>query len=99
MRLYRKQKIGSVIQEQLAEMFTRDFDFEGTLVTIMDVEVSEDLLHALVKLGIIPYENGPEVFKDISGRRREIQHKLLKKMNIRPMPQVEFVIEEENKAT
>ena len=95
MRQYRNLKIGSLIQEELSKLLIRDINFGDALVTILKVEVDEDLLHARVKLGIIPYEKGPEVFKEITEHQRELKHKLLKKMNIRPMPHIGFEIEEE----
>ena len=68
MRQYRNLKIGSLIQEELSKLLIRDINFGDALVTILKVEVDEDLLHARVKLGIIPYEKGPEVFKEILKR-------------------------------
>ncbi len=93
MRPYRNLKIANLIQHELSMLLVRDFSFDGTLVTVTDVAVDEDLLHAHVKLGIIPETNGPEVFEVIKGRRRELHHFLLKKLNIRPMPHLEFKID------
>ena len=99
MRPYRNLKIASVIGEELGKLLNREFDFGGALVTVTSVEVGTDLLHARVKLGIIPYEKGPEVFRAIGERRGELQHQLLRKMNIRPMPHLEFAIDTESQAT
>jgi ribosome-binding factor A len=96
MRPFRDLKIASVIQEQLAKILARDFFVEGALVTVMNVVLDDDLLHARVKIGIIPYEKGPEVFEALEKNRREFQHKLLKKMNIKPMPQIKFELEEQD---
>lgn len=94
MRPYRNLKIAALIEEELAKLLLRECDFDGALVTITGVIVGEDLLQARVKLAIIPYEKGPEVFFELDKRRGELQHKMLKKMNIRPMPHIEFEIEE-----
>lgn len=82
------------MQEELGTLLLREFDFGNVLVTITDITVTEDLLHARVKIAIIPYEKGPEVFLELTKARGELRHKLLKKMNIRPMPHIEFQIEE-----
>lgn len=71
----------------------RELEFENALVTIVDVSVSHDLLQARVTLGIIPYEKGPEVLATIELKRKELQHKLLKKMKIRFVPTLVFEIE------
>jgi ribosome-binding factor A len=94
MRPYRNLKIGSLIQEKLGELFVRDFNFEGALVTIVGVEVDEKLERAFVKLSIFPLHKGPEMFTMIDNRRRELEHKLLRKMNIKPMPRLVFKIEQ-----
>lgn len=94
MRPYRDRKIGNLIQEELSKLLLRNFDFEGALVTVIDVEISPDLLQAKVSLGIIPFEKGPMVFKALEAKRRELQHLLLKKINIKPMPHLRFSIEE-----
>lgn len=94
MRPFRNLKASSLIQDELGKIFTRDMDFEGALVTIMDVEVDEKLLHATVKLGILPYEKGPGVYLYLTRHAADLHHKLLKKMNIKPMPFLKFEIAE-----
>lgn len=93
MKPYRSLKIASLIQQELSQLLVKEFNFEGALVTIIGVEVSEDLLQAKVELGIIPPEKGPGVFTIIEERSRELQHKLLKKMRIKSVPRLRFEIE------
>jgi ribosome-binding factor A len=96
MRLYRNLKVGSVIQGELNKIFQNDFDFGGALATITSVEVAEDMSAARVKISVLPFEKEIEVYKIIEGRRREIQGRLLRKMNIKPMPKLEFSIDQAN---
>lgn len=95
MRPYRNLKMGSLIQEELGNIFSRDFDFNGALVTVLEVFVDDKLENAVVKLGILPFEKGPETFKMIEDRKRELHGKLLRKMNVKPMPRLVFRIAEE----
>ena len=98
MRPYRDLKIGSVIQEELGKILIKDFEFAGAFATIVGVEVSPDLLQARIKMSVIPENLDLPVFRALEERKREFQHKLLKKMNIRPMPHIKFEIEkQENK--
>lgn len=94
MKPYRNLKIASLIQHELGEMLPREFDFDGALVTIVDVEVGEKMEEAFVKLSILPLHRGPEMFKMIEDRKRELWGKLLRKMNIKPMPRLVFKIEQ-----
>lgn len=74
-------------------MLAREFDFEGALVTIANIEIGEDLKEARVKISVIPYEKEVAAYEEIEERRRELQHKLLKRLNIKPMPHLKFFIE------
>ena len=94
MKPHRNTKIASVIQAELSCFFARDCDFRGALVTVIGVEIGEDLLNARVKIGIIPHEKSPEVFQCLQGEKRTLQHKLLKKMRLRRVPTLQFEIVE-----
>ncbi|MGC9610796.1 MAG: ribosome-binding factor A [Minisyncoccia bacterium] len=94
MRPYRNLKIAALIQEKLSEIFVREFNFEGALVTIVGVDVDEKLDKAFVKLSILPFQKGPEMFTMIDKSRRALEHKLLRIMNIKPMPRLVFKIEQ-----
>jgi ribosome-binding factor A len=87
--------MGSLIREELGKLLERDFDFNGALVTVIDVSVDEKFEYAVVKLGILPFEKGPEAYKMIEDRKRELQSRLLRKMNVKPMPRLVFRIAEE----
>lgn len=96
MRPFRNLKIASVIEHELAKLLSRDFYVEGALVTLSNVEVSEDLLHAKAHVSIIPYDKEPAVYYELQRRRGELEHILYKKMNIRPFPHIEFLLESHN---
>lgn len=93
MRPYRNLKIGSLIEQELSKMILEGCEIDGALVTITNVEVSEDLLQAKVMLSIIPYEKELEAYYAIDEKKREFEHQLLKKMKIRTVPHLKFEIE------
>lgn len=93
MRPYRDLKIASLIQHELGNILLRDFDFEDAIVTVSDVLVSDDLSEAKIKLSILPYEKEPDSFLLVQKRARELQFKLQRKMNIKPMPKLKFEID------
>lgn len=97
MRPYRNLKVGNLIEHELTRMILKECDIEGALVTITNVEVSEDLLQAVIKIGIIPYEKEIEVYYELEKKRRSLEHDLFKKINIRPMPHLKFVIDSHKK--
>ncbi|MFH1161934.1 MAG: ribosome-binding factor A [Candidatus Jorgensenbacteria bacterium] len=93
MRPFRNLKVASVIEHELSQLLARDFNVPGALVTVTDVAVDEEILQARVKLGIIPAEKEVEVFMELEKRRREFDHAIFKKLNIRPMPHLKFEID------
>ncbi len=93
MRTYRNLRVAERINQELSLLFSRDFDFGGAMVTVIEVIVDEKLLRAVVKLGIIPEERGPQVFFMIQKSQRDIQKKLTYLLHIRPMPHISFQIE------
>lgn len=71
----------------------RELEFAGALATIMSVEVSRDLNKAIIKLGVLPSEKADEVLSALNRDRNNLQHLLLKKINIKPMPKIIFEID------
>lgn len=93
-RPFRPLQLGHVIQEELAKYLARNLLTENTLLTVLDVVVSKDALHAQVKLGIIPPEKASEIWNELGRRKGELEHMLLKKSRSRAVPHLSFVFEE-----
>lgn len=64
-------------------------EFPG-FVTINSVEVTGKMESALVRVSVIPEEKGKEVYELLQKERGTLQFKLLRKLNIKPMPRLEF---------
>ncbi len=94
MRPFRNLKIADLIEHELGKILARDFFVEDTLVTITSVQVDEDLLHAKVKLGIIPEANTLEVLRALHYARGRFQQMLVKKLRIKPVPHIAFVADD-----
>ncbi|MEK9183794.1 MAG: 30S ribosome-binding factor RbfA [Patescibacteria group bacterium] len=92
MRAFRKEKIGSLILEELNNILIREIEFKDALVTLTDVDVSSDLEIAKVGFSVIPSEKSDYVLKILNKFKGRLQFWLLKKINIRPMPKLMFKI-------
>ncbi|MBI1838935.1 MAG: 30S ribosome-binding factor RbfA [Candidatus Colwellbacteria bacterium] len=87
----RPQRAQSVIQEELNKLILKEIDFPlGALVTVSDVAVSSDMEHVKVGISVIPDTSDNEVMKILDASRGRLQHLLNKKLNIRPMPKIQF---------
>ena len=94
---YRNLRVANLIQEELGKIILREIEFPiSTLVTITEVEVLKDLSRAKIKLGVIPLTAVPEVLDLLSRNRQYLQRLLLRKINIKPMPRIEFELDAGN---
>jgi len=93
MRFFRAQRVGKLIREQLALMIERELEFPGALVTITDVEVGKKLEHADVRVSVIPSERAPQAMEILQREAGHLQHQLLRKINIKPMPRIAFSLD------
>jgi ribosome-binding factor A len=93
MRFFRSERVSKLIREQLASLILREFEFPGALPTITDVVVDKKLEIARVTVSIIPSEKADIVLHALDARAGYLQHLLMKKINIKPMPRIMFVID------
>lgn len=88
---HRKLRMESLITEELSNILIRELDLEvGVLVTISYVDVSSDLSRAEVGVSVIPSNRSDEVMKVLIKSQGHLQHRLNIKLNIKPMPRIEF---------
>ena len=89
----RHQRVESLILEELNKLILKELEFDGALVTVSGVEVQKDLDYSNINISVIPVQKSVEVLKILNASRRHLQHLLLKKINIRPMPEIRFKID------
>jgi ribosome-binding factor A len=89
---FRSERVGKLIREELSKMILREAEFPA-LVTITEVEVDKKLEGARVKMSVIPASGEKAVLAELTARAGYFQHLLLKKINIKPMPRILFVID------
>jgi ribosome-binding factor A len=93
MAYQRYQRVESLIREGLNEVILRELEFPGALVTVTSVEVQKDLDYAVVNVSVLPNEKSEEMLESLEKNRRHLQHLLLKKINIKPMPEIRFKLD------
>jgi ribosome-binding factor A len=91
MRFYRAQRVESLIQDQLGQIIIREVDFDGAFVTIMGVDVDKKMEYAKIRVSVLPTEKTEAAMKVLVHDAGYLQHLLLKKINIKPMPRIMFV--------
>ena len=90
---FRKERVSGLIQEELGKLIQRELEFPNALATITTVEIAKGLDNATVHMSVIPKHKSSEVLETLDKAAPQLQHMLLKKINIKPMPRIKFEID------
>ncbi|MDD5430758.1 MAG: 30S ribosome-binding factor RbfA [Candidatus Pacebacteria bacterium] len=93
MSKFRDLRVSSLIREELGKIMLKELEFDGALVTITEVDVSEDLENATVNVSVIPSEKAEKVLEVLGKFRSRLQFLLQRKIEIKPMPHIVFRID------
>lgn len=89
----RTEKLASVIQKDLGEIIQRNYQPNGTFITITQVRVTDDLSIAKVYLSVLaPGRDEEPIYRMIDERQDDIRFKLASKIRhqVRRIPQLLF---------
>lgn len=90
---FRNLRVANLIRDELSNIIIREMELPDTLVTITEVEVEKKLNDATVKISVIPSEKSEAILKEFLKIRGKLQHLLNNKLNIKPMPRIQFKID------
>lgn len=91
----RIEKVNSLIQGELSQIILKEVDFsKDVLVTITRVETIVNLSDARIYISVIPENQRDKVFETLNRRIYDIQQCLNRRLNMRPIPKIEFRKEE-----
>ncbi|MCL5016003.1 MAG: 30S ribosome-binding factor RbfA [Patescibacteria group bacterium] len=95
MRTFRSERVASLIHKEMGNFLLREITPpEGTMITISGVEVSGDLSSAEIGISVLPESEREEVFNMLKKEQGRLQFLLNRKINIKPMPRINFVLDE-----
>lgn len=94
----RQQKVGRLIQKELAEAMrnsSRNFG-QGVMISVTVVRVTPDLGLAKVYLSIFPSDKGPEIVERIQGNTKTYRYDLGKivRNQLRVVPELHFYLDD-----
>lgn len=90
---FRVEKLGELLKRDLGEIIQRDFQPDGTFVTVTQVRVTPDLSIAKVYLSVFaPGRDNEVVFEYIDEKVTQIRHKLAIRIKnqVRKIPELHF---------
>ncbi|EKD46896.1 MAG: Ribosome-binding factor A [uncultured bacterium] len=87
-------KLNKLIKEHLGEIFQRELSIKpGVFLTIAKVDTTPDIRYTRVSISVFPYKEADYVMKTLSKEIYQIQGALNKKLKMRPLPRLEFVLD------
>jgi ribosome-binding factor A len=87
-------KLNKLIKEHLGEIFQRQLSLKpGLFLTISKVDTSIDIRYTRVSISVFPYKESDYAMKTLGKEIYAIQGALNKKLKMRPLPRLEFVLD------
>lgn len=90
---WRIERINNFLRKEISQILLKEMDFEQTFVTVTDVKTSTDLTKARVFITIIPETKEKEVLSILGENIYDIQKRINKRLNTRPIPKIHFEID------
>ena len=88
-------KVNKLIKQEIGKIILSEINFPiDIMVTIISAEVSKDIRYANVFVSVLPFEKRNEVEKILKENIYFIQKILNKKLYMKPLPRIRFVIDE-----
>lgn len=88
---HKLKKINELIKHELAQIILREEEFgPGVLVTILDVNTTEDQKEAAIIFSVWPDNQKETVSKKLNARIWHLQQIINKRLKIHPVPKLRF---------
>ena len=90
---YRSNRVSNLIRDELSMLIKRELEFPKAIATVTEVQVTKKLDEAKVMVSVLPSKEAAGVLVILSGARNRLQHLLIKKLSIKPVPHIYFEID------
>lgn len=96
----RIKKVNSLLEHEISKVLQKEIMFpNGSLVTVMKVETTSNLIEAKVYVSCFPDNKASQALEILKKSAYDIQQEINKKLNMRPIPKIIFMIDKtESKA-
>lgn len=86
----RLDKVNELMKREIGTFVQREFEWPGTIVSILDVEITEDLKEGRVWVGVVGRMAPAQVIDKLSRKRGDIQRAISKRVILRNTPKLTF---------
>jgi ribosome-binding factor A len=91
---HRQLRVNELLRRELSAIVARELNFEGTLVTINEVDVSPDLKSAHVFVSVLRTEAGAGVLDKLEAHRVVLQSELGRHLTMKYTPHLLFHLDD-----
>ena len=89
---HRSERLASVMLSELGNLIMREIDIPpGVLLTISAIDISSDSRNAKVWVSVFPEERTADLVKALNESAGNLHYKLIRIMNIRTVPTLQFL--------
>lgn len=90
----RLDRVNELIKRELSDLVRREITFTAKLVTIQQVDITPDLKHAHVYVGVIgSEEDQKQAMNALNDQRLRLQNEVSKRVVIKWTPQLHFKLD------
>lgn len=86
----RLEKVNEVMKREIGTFVQKEYEWPGTIVSILDVEVTEDLKEGRVWVGVVGRMHPDQVLDKLNRKRGDIQRAVSKRVILRNTPRLTF---------
>jgi ribosome-binding factor A len=91
----RLPRVRELIQRELGQLLTREMDFDGSLVSIHEVDITPDLKNCHVFIGVVgPRHAGSKALEKLAKHRIALQAKMARRVVLKHTPHLHFHLDE-----
>ena len=85
----RLDKVNELLRREIGSVLQKDYEWNGKLVTVSDVEITQDLKEGKVWVGVLGGDAGPVIVK-LNRDHGAIQSKVMKRVVLKSTPVLTF---------
>lgn len=86
----RLDKVNELMKREIGTFVQKEFEWPGTIVSILDVEITEDLKEGRVWVGVVGRMAPSQVIEKLSRKRGDIQRAVSRRVVMRNTPKLTF---------
>ncbi len=86
----RLDKVNELMKREIGTFVQKEFEWPGTIVSILDVEITEDLKEGRVWVGVVGRMAPAQVIEKLSRKRGDIQRAVSRRVVMRNTPKLTF---------